>query len=652
MLLLMLVTGMAHPAELVVTSGPGRAGDFQWQSLSINYQPASVGQAGWQAAITGLKMGSDQPLGDVRLNCIRPDGEALACANGQLTWQMPDGPELAATIFMAPLDQGWQIEIAADMLSLAGTLNLEQPEASVLTLTFDGFDLEALPPALLETLSMNLLVGKVSGNAMMDQGRIQADLDLVDGGFDGFEGQVAGDSLAISLELNGELIDWLPQATVDLTQRGGELLVGSLYLPAPESPLIVSAELDMKALDHLLIDSLWLSDPGALEVQASAELKQTEEAWQLARLDVERAELYLPRGWQRWADGHAAAAGFGDLDSAGRLVAGMSMVNSELVSLEATLDAVTFSDPAERFALQPASGTVSWSDGDLLARIDMDGLSLFGLPLGSAQLRAGRSSDGFVLLEPLRFPILDGALVIDRLLVGTSEEGREVDLDARIEPLDLQQLTRLLGFPEFGGQLSGEFPGVTLNRDLLAFTGGIDIDAFSGQIRLDQLSVERPFGSLPALAAQVEFDRLNLLELTGAFNFGRMTGQASGWMRGLRLLNWRPVAMDTRIFTHEDAPSRRISQRAVDNLSSLGGGIGGTLISGTILSFFEDFPYRRAGLACRLSNNICHIDGVAPHETGGFYIVEGRLLPRLDIIGHRRLVDWPQMLSQLEAATR
>ena len=71
-----------------------------------------------------------------------------------------------------------------------------------------------------------------------------------------------------------------------------------------------------------------------------------------------------------------------------------------------------------------------------------------------------------------------------------------------------------------------------------------------------------------------------------------------------------------------------------------------------MLRMFEEFPYRRAGLACRLDRNICHIDGVAPHESGGFYIVQGRGLPHLDIVGHRRLVDWPRLVAQLVAMTR
>jgi hypothetical protein len=289
------------------------------------------------------------------------------------------------------------------------------------------------------------------------------------------------------------------------------------------------------------------------------------------------------------------------------------------------------------------------TEGPALA-LDWQGLQLYGLAFAAASLELESGPEGVRLVQPLRMPLLDGAVVVEQLDWRPGDpDSQGFGFDARIEPLSLADLTRQLELPTFGGQLSGVFPGVRFADDVLSFTGGIDIQAFSGSISLAELAIERPFGTLPALRAQVELSRLDLLELTGAFNFGRMEGQLSGWARNLRLLNWRPVAMDARVFTHEDVRRRRISQRAVDNLSSLGGA-GGALLTSTVLRVFDDFPYRRAGLACRLSNNICHIDGVARHESGGFYILEGRSLPRLDIIGHRRLVDWPQLISQLEAA--
>jgi len=312
---------------------------------------------------------------------------------------------------------------------------------------------------------------------------------------------------------------------------------------------------------------------------------------------------------------------------------------------------VNIRDPAGRFAVESLDGRFQRDAQRLQADLIWDGFDLFSLAFGGSRLMAEGQPSGWKLTRPLRLPLLDGAVVVDHLAVDAEVAGEPaVTLDAGIEPLDLAELTRMLNFPVFGGALSGRFPGIRLSGDRIRFAGGIDVKAFSGGIHLSELVIERPFGSLPALAAQVEFERLDLGELTGAFNFGHMEGQLSGWMRDLRLLDWRPVAMDARLFTHEDTPRRRISQRAVRNLSQLGGGA--AAIGATVLRMFEEFPYRRAGLACRLDRNICHIDGVAPNESGGFYIVEGRGLPHLDVVGHRRLVDWPQLVAQLVAMTQ
>ncbi len=44
------------------------------------------------------------------------------------------------------------------------------------------------------------------------------------------------------------------------------------------------------------------------------------------------------------------------------------------------------------------------------------------------------------------------------------------------------------------------------------------------------------------------------------------------------------------------------------------------------------------------------MSGVGPARNGGFYIVKGSGLPRIDIIGSETRVDWPRMVSQVRAA--
>ena len=143
--------------------------------------------------------------------------------------------------------------------------------------------------------------------------------------------------------------------------------------------------------------------------------------------------------------------------------------------------------------------------------------------------------------------------------------------------------------------------------------------------------------------------------MTGAFSFGRITGRLSGRVDGLRLFNWAPVAFDARLYTPPgDRSKHRISQRAVENIGSIGGGGAGVTaaLSSGFLRFFDDFNYDQLGLSCRLENDVCAMTGVAPAPNGGYYLVKGKGLPRIDVIGSSRRVDWPRLVQQLIAATK
>jgi hypothetical protein len=111
-----------------------------------------------------------------------------------------------------------------------------------------------------------------------------------------------------------------------------------------------------------------------------------------------------------------------------------------------------------------------------------------------------------------------------------------------------------------------------------------------------------------------------------------------------------PEAFDAFLFTPPDDRSRRrISQRAITNLSSIGGGSGGgvaAVLQGGLLRFFDDFGYDRLGLSCRLANDVCIMGGVEP-APGGYYIVKGRGLPRIDVIGSQARVAWTTLVRQL-----
>jgi hypothetical protein len=139
--------------------------------------------------------------------------------------------------------------------------------------------------------------------------------------------------------------------------------------------------------------------------------------------------------------------------------------------------------------------------------------------------------------------------------------------------------------------------------------------------------------------------------MTAAFGFGTITGRMDGRIARLRMVDWAPVAFDARL---QSDPAwkgrRRISQRAVEDISKVGGA---GLVAGLqtqALKLFDDFGYARIGLACTLRDNVCAMDGVGS-AGDGYTIVEGSGLPRIQVVGFRRRVDWPTLVARLVAAT-
>ena len=51
----------------------------------------------------------------------------------------------------------------------------------------------------------------------------------------------------------------------------------------------------------------------------------------------------------------------------------------------------------------------------------------------------------------------------------------------------------------------------------------------------------------------------------------------------------------------------------------------------------------------QLRDEVCLMSGLEPAQTG-YYLVKGRGLPRIDIIGNAGRVDWTQLVAQIAAS--
>jgi hypothetical protein len=421
-------------------------------------------------------------------------------------------------------------------------------------------------------------------------------------------------------------------------------------------------------------------DFGALPLRVDGELVALDKAWNIERLrlvpgDAGTIELsgrlgadFKPRG----LDARLSAADLrplvatylqplligtvGDgLSAGGRANVQLSLRDGVPVTLVAQLAEVDITADKLGIALQGLSGNFAWSATESAASsLRWTGGAVQKVPLGVSEILFKAQGKGFELLAPWRQPLLEGALRVDKLVLHELGSAQlSADFKGSVEPIKLAALCKALGWPEFGGTLSGRLPGLTVREDVWTVDGALEAQAFDGSLRLDNLRAMQPFGVLPRVMADVELRGIDLERLTSAFSFGRITGRLDGEVKGLRLLNWSPVAFDARLYsTPGDRSKRRISQRAIDNISSIGGGPTGMLSRG-FLSFFEDFAYARLGISCLLRDGVCQMDGVAPAKSKdgqqAYYLVQGRLLPRIDVVGYSQRVSWDQVVEQLKA---
>ncbi|MET0498890.1 MAG: hypothetical protein ABW106_11560, partial [Steroidobacteraceae bacterium] len=364
------------------------------------------------------------------------------------------------------------------------------------------------------------------------------------------------------------------------------------------------------------------------------------------------------------------ATNFKSLTTSGKLSGQAVVVGGVPQKFDFVFDAIDVDDGERNFVLQKLGGEWHWVN-DVIApatdsdtppalqvagsRLEWSGGALLNLDLGASAIRFSTRGRQFRLLEPMRVPLLDGAIQLESFRVRNAGEPTVAFIvDATIQPISAQRLGKAFGWPEFGGSVGGAISKLRMRGGVITLGTTLRAQVFNGEVTISDLRLEQPFGTWPRFSSNIGLSNLDLELVTSAFSFGRITGRLSGAINGLQLFNWQPVAFDANLHTPEgDRSPHRISQRAVENIGSIGGGGAGITqaLSSGFLRFFEDFNYERIGISCRLQNEICQMDGVAPAPRGGYYLVKGKGIPRIDVIGGAHRVDWPRLVQQLIAAT-
>jgi len=626
-----------------------------------------------------LEWADDAAAGQLRIRAGRVDAPTLGYHYRDLAWTCP--------LRRTP-DGGWQCEgalrgegatplrlgIQFDMHALHASLSkdsariaLERRSATpdLVTLVLTGVPL-VWAQALLSQAWKGATFGKgtldgrlaieVPPNAPL---RVSGPLRIREMAMQNADSSVVGENLGGDFRIaysDGQDT----RVTADGALRGGEFLVGSTYVALPPSPVGLRIEARSAGASGWTLPQIEWRDGDVLAGGGSARLAP-DGSVQALELQAHSGDLGPLRS--RYLSGWLGILGLDEVELRGSVEVTTRVEKGELVEVAAVLRDAGLHDPAGRFGFDGLRGELRYlaetpaGGGPVDSELRWNAGELYGLEFGAARIPL-RSGDGTLRsASTWSVPVHGGTLKLSDVVIrpARGDAGADIRFGMALEGVDFGKVSKAFGLPAFTGVLGGEIPSAHYANDRIDFDGGLTLHLFDGTVRFSALALERPFGTAPSLNADVALKGLDLERLTEVLGFGTISGRLDGTVEDLRLVDWTPVAFDARFVSHQ-APDvkQRISQRAVQDIGSVGDYSFMASLQGQLIGLFSDFGYRRLGIGCRLENQICTMSGLsgsAPaQDTNAFTIVEGSGLPRLDVVGFNRAVDWTTLVERLLAA--
>ena len=630
------------------------------------------------ATLEGVRVRLDWPAtatqGRLRLQADAVHAADLGYHFRQLDWQCPlrrtaqEGWSCEGTLSAprsAPMKLALRFDDAATHASLARGASRLTLDRRASTPDLTRIDLVAVPVQWADALASQawpggrFTRGRLDGQLAVRTPKgapvaVQGPLAVTGAALQSKDGGIVGENLDARLDIDYRTRQGRSSLALDGT-LGGELLFGETYLGLAGQPARLTLQGNKSPGNGWRFDRVDWRDGDTLHARGSVAFDADAG---LSALDLAIDSRDASGLRDRYLSGALGKLGMADAELSGAWEGRLRYGGGRLQRVDATLHGLDLIDPRDRFALRGLSGTLAFSgDAPVDSELHWRQARMYGLDFGDSTLPF-RSADGVLALQrTARVPLFGGRIDIHDLRIVPPREGAglQMDFGLQLEAVDLGAMAKALGLPEFRGELNGEIPHARYADDMLVFDGGLSLGVFDGAMQITNLAMERPFGTAPTLTADIDFNDLDLLRLTEVFDFGSITGKLDGHIHQLRLVDWTPVRFDAVLLTDRKPGVRqRISQRAVQNISSVGDSSFVGSLQGQLIGLFDDFGYRRLGIRCQLNNTVCLMGGISDVNTprsdsSGFTIVEGSGLPRLTVIGHNRLVDWPTLVERLKS---
>ncbi len=594
--------------------------DFTWDQdeLHCNQGRASVRSAYWQSPTTNFSFHLSPKLNSFKLEDARLAGSRLsldAVINGE-NWQCKVKAEhisnkLVDKLFQSKPPKQKQAQVKQGSLNLTGTFSGKQD-------TMQGFNLTAE----VEGLTDQTEVGKVATEKL---------------------------NLLTNWEAKKFKENWVWQSESKIT--GGALYVDPVYLEAGVQPIVLNAQglwnaktkqADIQSFTYQHPDVGILSGKGAAYYRDGIKIDKA---------DVNLHSETLQGLLTTYINPFFTESLFTGVTVTGDVQANFTFIHQVLTDTSIHLRKLNLTDEAGRLAINDGSGLLNWSDNPMLinrSELAWQQLSIKGLPMGQTKIPFINQGNSFTLVEKIKIPFLSGFVAVDKFSWQAKKQDEpDVSFAGSLDNVSLEQLSKTLGWTPLSGNISGQIPGVDYHDKTLTLDGELRINVFDGTVKVNNLASSDLFSDFSKVYGDVQIENLDLDQLTRKFEFGNITGRMSGTINKLVLENWHPVTFYAWLGTPDDDDSTHtISQKAVKNIASIGGGGASDALSRSFLGMFETFRYDKIGMGCYLHDGVCQMMGLEAAGQG-YYLIKGGWLPRIDVLGYNPRVNWDVLVERL-----
>lgn len=637
--LILLNGGMAGAAELTLSIADVVSPVFAARGIRLSL-PVD-GSADLQIASLGLQQ---REFRNVHLHCSDFTLSPLACRKGRLDalpgmsleFSHDFATQHLQLLLTAADGESWQAEgrFAERDWQLVVQLHNAQSRRLV-----------PLLPVAWPLPTQGMLNGtlRVSGNGS-GANALNAELQLAELGFSDASGLHAAEKLRGDIRFSAlhNAGEWRWQGS--LAWQSGALFWQPLYLSGAHQ-LSASGRFDDKSLK---IEQAVATLPEVGRVQFSAVVQQgvlqegTLHGEKLALTKV--FEVYAKPFLDKGALAESVLYGQADVDA--------QYSHGGLTALRLNLHEAGIADAAHRFALLGVNSEIDWrSDAASNATITFAGGALLGAPLGAGQWQVSMHGLEFDVPQAT-LPILDGKLDLRDFHLHQQDKAWHWHFAGSLSPVSMERFSTAAGWPKMLGTLAGRIPNVSYDGNQISVEGALLFNVFDGTVVATQLKLKEAFGRAPRLSGNLMLRHLDLDLLTRTFSFGSMQGRLDGEVINLELQDWQPQRFEARVYSSDGDYPKKISQKAVQNISSLGGTGAAAALQRSYLGFFENFGYERIGWRCVLRNGICAMGGIDESNHGTYALIQGGGIPAISVMGYNRAVSWGELTTRLKRVTQ